>query len=63
MKIKHRTGVVLRCYGPRTGVESVDSKCGWVGDSGEAKVTPAGEETCPRCDGSTLPPARLIAKK
>ena len=54
-----RAGVLLRCYGARTGTAH-DRRCGWTGDSGTAKILPSGEERCPKCGGSTLPPGRAV---
>lgn len=51
-------GVVLRCYGINPGNPGA-RPCGWVGDSGQARKAPSGEERCPVCDGSTLPPLRF----
>lgn len=56
---RDRSGVTVRCYGSRTGFVAIDSRCGWVGDSGHAVLDSFGAERCPRCGGSTLPPARL----
>lgn len=56
--IKAFSGVVLRCYGSRTGIAQIDSRCGWVGDSGTATVVPFGEHRCPKCGGSTTPPPK-----
>jgi hypothetical protein len=56
---KERSGVKLRCYGGRAGIQSIDGKCGWSGDSGDATITPSGEERCPKCGGSTIPPLRF----
>ena len=56
--IKEISGVIVRCYGSRTGIVQIDSRCGWVGDSGEVKVVPFGEHRCPKCGGSTTPPLK-----
>lgn len=49
-------GVTIRC----TQLVAVRGEyvfgCGWVGDSGDATLDPAGAERCPECGGSTVPP-------
>ena len=45
-----RGGVTIRCY---------DEGCEWVGDSAKAAVLPSGEERCPVCLGSTIPPLKF----
>ena len=50
-------GLIIRCYGSRTGTGK--TRCGWVGDSGDAHITPGtNEPRCPKCGGSTCPPPR-----
>tara|TARA_R110000824_G_scaffold199734_2_gene383681 strand:+ start:140 stop:322 length:183 start_codon:yes stop_codon:yes gene_type:complete len=47
--------MTIRCYGSFVTITGT-TRCGWVGDSGEAPVNSVGEERCPRCGGSTNPP-------
>jgi hypothetical protein len=52
--------VVVRCYGNRSGVKPIG--CGWVGEDTDCVIAPSGEEMCPVCGSSTVPPPMGVAR-